>query len=579
MHILQANKLSNKVNLNKKEAINTKNDTIKNNCSKSNTLSFMSIPSIAFMGKYLIPVMPQHKKLSTTNFVQLEDSLKFKLPENQLKTNYTVLPQDPLVTKVESYTISGMVKPGPENHRIKIIDESNPAQPAKNGEYKPAMDSPQFDRVNAFVFAENAVSLYEKALGRNLSWAFEDKQVKIFPRAGVKANAYYNRWGGEIKLFYYQNRFKKDETCYTAKMADIITHETGHAIMDSMRPTYATWGYYAGGIHEGFGDSTAMLVALQNENIIDTVIKQTGGDLKKENMVASIAEQFGNSLRKDRAMYLRNAINKMKLSDFETGKAEKEVHVLGHLLNGVFYDMYVEMTNKNKESMTIKDAMITARDNLTKLHARAMADYMPVANVYVEDFAKAYLKADKMYFEGRYSEMLKDIFLMREILNKFNINDWEKDFQAISALKINMADMKSNRTLEMFVNSNKKELKVPLDNRYEVETAYNNAEGETFVHLKAPREIELPIINDDNNKAYGIEVFDVMSLGFNKNGDLFYKSVKNTRRRGIKDAIEEATTALKSLKNKQTSLNWTPDLSPVYKKSKNSNILIKPPRF
>ena len=546
---------------------------------KSNKLSYLSIPSIAFAGNFVVPVMPEVQSFVKPKIGNLLERTKFEEENNFLQTSYTVYPQDPLVSKPEKQVLRGEVKPGPENNRIKVYGDSEPAVINSKGEFDPKIDTPQFDRVNAFYFANKAVNLYEKTLGRKLPWAFEDKQVKLFPRAGVMANAYYNRWGAEIKLFYYQNSFDKQETCYTSKMADIITHETGHAIIDGMRPTYATWGYYGGAIHEGFGDATAMLVALQNDKIIDKVIEQTAGDLRKENMVASLAEQFGNTLRKDRAMYLRNAINDMKMSDFDTGKAKKEVHVLGRLLDAAFYDIYVDMVSDYKKSSPLKEAMIKARDDLTRLHARAVADFMPVANVYVEDFARAYLKADKVDFDGKYSNILEKLFLKRELLNASNAKGWEQELTNLPLLKIDKSVVESNKTIEKFVNSHNKILKVPSDNHYEVETAYSNADGETFIHLKAPREIELPVKNDDNNKPYGIIVYDVMSLGFNENGELFYKSVKNTRRRGVKEAIEEATKALETLEDRQTKPEWDPGLSPVYKQSNTSNVLIKPPRF
>ncbi|MEW5819753.1 MAG: M36 family metallopeptidase [Cyanobacteriota bacterium] len=542
--------------------------------AKQGFIPFMSIPSVAFLGNLVVPSLPEGLKATPEVKINLKSSLKHS-DANIVK--YKVFPQDPLITKPDIYSLNGIVNEGPENNRIKTVDESQPSKPDSKGNFIEDIESAQFDRVNTFALTQKTLDIFQKALGRKLDWAFSNDQIKVFPRAGKMANAYYNRWGEEIKLFHFNHRYKTGETCYTAKMADVITHETGHAILDGMRPSYAGWGAFGGAIHEGFSDSVAMLVALSDDKLLNRFIENTGGDFRKENIIASLAEQFGEAIYGSKKLYLRNAINNLKMSDFKTGKESSEVHNFGRLFGAMFYDILVDMTTENSKNKSLKEALFQTREDLTRLFARAMGDFSPTVNVYFEDVAKAFLKADKIDFDGKYNDLLTKVFINREILDSISIKGWQEELTNLPQLKITDVDLKSQESIERFVSKHKTLLKLLPDNDYKVESAYKNDLCETFLQMKAPREIELPIDKLFDNQPFAITVYDALTLGFDKEGKLFYKFVKNTKRRVISEAIKDAKSTLLKQKNYQDNSISKEPL--VYKLSKNSKIIIKAPKF
>lgn len=467
--------------------------------------------------------------------------------ENEPVHEYKVYPQDPLITPdPENYKLKGEVVPGPESNRVKTIDSSEPCKPDEKGNFAEDVASPKFDRVNSFLFAAKTLKMYEDALGRKISYAFPDEQLKIQPRAGVDMNAYYSRWDQEIQLFYFNNDHKPGEVCYTAKMADVVSHEAGHAVLDGLRPGYIGWGSAGGAVHEGFGDSTTMLIALSNENLIDKVIQGTGGDLRKENLIASLGEQFGMAYYGDK-LYLRNAINDLKESDFSSGRESKEVHNYGRLFGAFFYDILTEMAAEHAKTMPLKNALIKTKDDLTKLFARTMGDFSPAGNVYFEDIAKAFLKADKNDFNGKYKNVLTKVFKNRELLDDKKIEDWETGESKLPDLTLPPNTLDSKESIVQFVNTNKDKLGLAPESNYQLESAYNNTNGETFIHLKSPKTVPFPFEGEN----FSITVNEGLTLGFNKAGKLFHIAKSETTAYDIADAMDDAKAQLKKMKKLQ----------------------------
>jgi hypothetical protein len=558
---------------NKAEKQNLENSKVSTPDIKDSKLSFMSIPSVAFAGKLVVPNLPKGLNADPEAKIHLEKTKPLQELEKQPVVNYKVYPQDPLVSKPEVYKLKGEVAPGPESARVKTVDKSEVAKPDAKGNYLYDEKTPQFDRVNAYLFASKTLKLYEDALGRKIDWAFPNDQIKIHPRAGVTMNAYYSRWDQEIKLFYFQNKFDPKETCYTSKMADVVTHEAGHAVLDGLRPSYIGWGSHGGAIHEGFGDSTAMLVCMQNEKLLDDVIKRTGGDLKKENWIASLAEQFGKAVYGNK-MYLRNAINDLKMSDFETGRESKEVHNFGRLFGAFFYDLICEATAQNAKSMPLKDALMKTREDLTKLFARAMGDFSPPGNVYFDDIAKAMLQAEKTDLKGEYKEVLQNVLKSREILKAKEITNWEQSQKQVPSMQLPSAMLDSKSTIETFVNQNKAKLNLPADNKYSLESAYTNDFGETFVQLKAPKEVSLPF----GTEQFALHLYDGATLGFDKAGKLFYVGENKTTSMEVQDAVEDAMKHLNKMQDMQDK-GMTIGQPTVYKMPGSSNVIVKVPKI
>ena len=60
---------------------------------------------------------------------------------------------------------------------------------------------------------------------------------------------------------------------YTGRSFDIMSHEAGHAILDSLKPHYITSkNPQCGALHESFGDLTAIFALLESLDMCEAII-------------------------------------------------------------------------------------------------------------------------------------------------------------------------------------------------------------------------------------------------------------------------------------------------------------------
>src|SRR5690606_21646364 len=125
---------------------------------------------------------------------------------------------------------------------------------------------------------------------------------------------------------------------YTCRSLDIVAHETGHAILDGLKPDWIRAGNppQTGGLHESFGDLTAVFLALSQLDLVEAAIVQCKADLHDGNFLADVAEQFGEALGRPNG--LRNADNDLKLSQVGTS-----VQAISQVFTGAVYDILADV--------------------------------------------------------------------------------------------------------------------------------------------------------------------------------------------------------------------------------------------
>lgn len=186
--------------------------------------------------------------------------------------------------------------------------------------------------------------------------------LAIIPQAGRMLNAYYD--GYSLRFFYDINP-RTGKVVFTADSPDVISHELGHAVLDSWRPDlWTVQALEVGAFHESFGDMLSILTALTYDEIIDFIFAETGGDLRKANAVSRVAEELGSALS-GRGDGLRNALNNYRYALPETlprtGELTGEPHNFSKVFTGAFYDMLVLVYEKHGRT---KDALRQARDDV-----------------------------------------------------------------------------------------------------------------------------------------------------------------------------------------------------------------------
>ncbi|MGI5125812.1 hypothetical protein ACQEVB_03245 [Pseudonocardia sp. CA-107938] len=193
-----------------------------------------------------------------------------------------------------------------------------------------------------------AVQAWEAALGRPIaSWASAVKgPLQVRPDAGVDLNAFYDRTG--ISFFHQQTG---DHVTYSGASTDVVAHETGHALLDALRPDlWDTNLIEVGGAHEAFGDITAVLTALSDRETREELLS-VSPDLGTANFVEATAEDLSAGVAivlgsKHPAAKPRRALNTFRWQLPETLPADggpdvliSEVHSIARILSGCFYDL------------------------------------------------------------------------------------------------------------------------------------------------------------------------------------------------------------------------------------------------
>ena len=236
------------------------------------------------------------------------------------------------------------VRKGPRDAKI-IMKGLPPVLPNENGDFLlyPADDSIAFDMVHTYAVVRQTLNMYFRGLRRlgsksAFKWQWGNAALRIYPRAGIDANAYYNRSEKSLKFFHFPSEFHDGRMVYTCRSFDIVAHEAGHAILDALQPGYFhSWHPETGGLHESFGDLTAIFTMLSQMDMCEAIISVSKLNLHAESFFTSLAEEFGEALY-GRDTGLRNANNDLTMSDVTT-----QVHDISRVFTGAVYDILADI--------------------------------------------------------------------------------------------------------------------------------------------------------------------------------------------------------------------------------------------
>jgi hypothetical protein len=334
--------------------------------------------------------------------------------------------QDPSVSEIGTRKVflPGVVLAGPRDARITVAgDPDIPAvEPNAFGDFVTMPDTPQFDAVHTFAVVRQTLTMYQRALSTAgaampLPWQWNSSvdtsplQVHPYGLPNVM-NAYYSRTQACLK---FGDFIPPGETArvYTCRSFDIVSHETGHAVLDGLKPQWlmADNPPQTGGLHESFGDLTAIFLALSQLDQCEAVVAQTKAHLHDKTFLADIAEQFGLALGSTNG--LRNADNDLTLSEAGT-----EVHAISQVFTGAVYDILADLFafERNPELEDCASVLHRVAAWLRGLLLRALiaapdaaATYADVAN----DMLRLTLEDGK---PAEYTTFIRNRFAQREVV-------------------------------------------------------------------------------------------------------------------------------------------------------------------
>jgi hypothetical protein len=178
----------------------------------------------------------------------------------------------------------------------------------------------------------------------DLSPVFDDGQT-LGPQ---RLNAFYDGTG--VRFFDFNDG---KETTFSGNSTDTVSHEVGHALLDSVRPElFGSMFPEVAAFHEAFGDCTAILTALADQPTRAALLAASP-DLGAANFVeatseylsAAVRRQFGNVAPSLPRRALNND-NWQLPSTLPAGRFEdppellsREPHSFSRVFTGCFYDV------------------------------------------------------------------------------------------------------------------------------------------------------------------------------------------------------------------------------------------------
>jgi len=413
--------------------------------------------------------------------------------------------QDPLVARRHAEALGTVyltyepdLRDGPTSARIAVVDYDGdrdrlepPARLEWDGgkktwrffdpEGRPVSDcrdSPQFRQVNAWATVQDVLDLYEASwvLGRSAPWAFEGNRLIVVPHAGYLPNAFYDRHSKSLQFYYFGPEAKRVYTCLSH---DIIAHETGHAILDGLRPLYLEdSSLQTTAFHEFVADLTAIVSSILNSPLRWLTLEMTQGDLDRDDLISGLAEEFGKNVMG--SPHLRSARNSLTMADVQ---ASPSAYKWSQVLTGTMFDilkgmarMHMQRALKSGNTPSPKQALWWAADAFRRVALQPL-DYLPPVDVQFADYARAVLRSEKLSHpadESDYQDLIRQAFKAR------GIADLEEEEKKEEALPHNLGFYqyeierisRSRTDAYHFLNENRRQLCIPLEQDVSVVDLY-----------------------------------------------------------------------------------------------------------
>jgi len=141
--------------------------------------------------------------------------------------------------------------------------------------------------------ALSAVDAWEAVAGNITRWQGNRRRLALRQDAGVDLNAYYDRTS-----FSFFHQAVSGTTYYSGASTDVVSHEVGHGLLDSIRSDLWDAAFLeTGAFHESFGDCMAVLTALSDRDTRVKLLAVTA-TLKKANFVEATAENLSEAIRR-----------------------------------------------------------------------------------------------------------------------------------------------------------------------------------------------------------------------------------------------------------------------------------------
>jgi hypothetical protein len=262
--------------------------------------------------------------------------------------------------------------------------------------------------------------------GRVPSGAWEvGPMLKVLLDEGEDLNAYYDRQA--LNFFHGPS---PSGIVYAGESPDILCHEMGHAILDSIKPQL--WGaasHEVAALHESFGDMSAILSALQLQSLRIAILRDTNGHLYRNSRLSRLAEQLGAAIRAQAPDAvdpdcLRNAVNSFTYQDpiglpqmAPASHLSSEPHSFSRLFTGAFFEALAAMLSAKAADpgAPTEQELAVAGSDIATILVTSIKQAPVVSNFYAQ-VAAGMVQASRT-ISPAYPAVLKGVFVRRSILS------------------------------------------------------------------------------------------------------------------------------------------------------------------
>ena len=264
-----------------------------------------------------------------------------------------------------------------------------------------------------------ALESWETFAGRLTRWQGNRRRLRLLQDRGVDLNAYYDR-----SSFSFFHSAIGGKTLFSGASTDVVAHEVGHGLLDSIRPDLWDVPFLeAGAFHEAFGDCLAVLTALNDRDTRNKLLA-VSSTLRKKNFVESTAEDLSDGIRRlapgHNAAEPRHALNTFQFQIPETlpnvggpGELINEVHSFGMVFTGCFYDL-IAATFAAQATKTEASLLAAAKTAGSLLVAGASTAV--ITPRFFQSVGRAMILADEQRNGARNRDRIRDAFKRHNIM-------------------------------------------------------------------------------------------------------------------------------------------------------------------
>jgi len=274
-----------------------------------------------------------------------------------------------------------------------------------------------------------AIETWESIDGKVSKWARSSpnpRKLRFVTNYGFnEINAYYT---GRSLLFYIH---KTDDikVTQTGASTDVVSHESGHALLDVIRPDLWTSNFHeVASFHEAFGDCISLLTSLSDLQTRKTVsqvfnsknfLESLGEDLADGilHYMPTVPPQWRDPLKNSSGP--RHALNNFKWQLPETlppvgppNKLISSIHSFSQVFTGCFYDTLLNIFNSlpQQNEKTLWQAAKTAGAILINA-----AKCAPESPRFFRDIGRAMIITDEQLSQGANHLAIRNAFTHHDI--------------------------------------------------------------------------------------------------------------------------------------------------------------------